>query len=93
MLYSFLNTFYKSPELKSQFILYMNILSIIYYIYLLKVYIIKYNIYLYIYCVCNSQTKRDYGFERGGSMREVGGRKRIGGCHCILIKMKSNNLV
>lgn len=29
MLYSFLNTFYKSPELKSQFILYMNILSII----------------------------------------------------------------
>lgn len=77
MLYSFLNTFYKSPELKSQFILYMNILSIIY-TYLKYILLNIISIYISIVCAIVKQ-KETMDLRGGGSMREVGGRKRIGG--------------
>lgn len=54
MLYSFLNTFYKSPELKSQFILYMNILSIIY-TYLKYILLNIISIYISIVCAIVKQ--------------------------------------
>lgn len=54
MLYSFLNIFYKSPELKSQFILYMNILSIIY-TYLKYILLNIISIYISIVCAIVKQ--------------------------------------